>query len=290
VHAELLWDCRCRLGEGAVWNAADASLYFVDVLGREVLAITPGTGAQRRWPMPQRIGWVVPRAAGGWIAGFQSGVAAVRLEPEVRIEWLHRIHDEGSPMRLNDAKVDAAGRLWFGSMNHGNEAPPDGRFYRWAAGTPPVEVDAGYRVTNGPTFSADGRTLLHTDSVLATVFAYDLAADGTLSGRRAWVNFGADEGYPDGMTTDAAGRIWIAHWGGARVTQRDASGRVLRTIALPVPNVTTVAFGGDRFADLYVTSARAGLDAAALEDSPISGGLFVVRGAGPGTPPDAFAG
>jgi sugar lactone lactonase YvrE len=290
VNAVLLWDCRCRLGEGAVWSAADASLYFVDVQGRELLAFTPATGAQRRWPMPQRIGWIVPRASGGWIVGLQSGVAALRLEPEPRFEWLHRLHPEGSPMRLNDAKVDATGRLWFGSLNNDDESRPDGRLYRWSAGKAPVEADAGYCVTNGPTFSADGRTLFHTDSVRATVYAYDLSGDGAIANRREWLRFAADEGYPDGMTTDAAGHVWIAHWGGARVTQRDGAGRVLRQIDLPVPHVTTVAFGGADFTDLFVTSARAGLDAAALERAPRSGSLFVVHGAGPGRPPNAFSG
>lgn len=290
MQAELLWDCRCRLGEGTVWNPADASLYFVDVLGREVLAFTPASGLQRRWAMPQRIGWLLPRRRGGWIAGFQSGVAALTLEPEVSIEWLHRLHAEDSTMRLNDAKVDAQGRLWFGSLNHRNEASPDGRFYRWSAGSAPVEVDSGYHVANGPTFSRDGRTVFHTDSVQATVYAYDWRDDGTLAPRRPWAVFGPDEGFPDGMTTDADGCLWIAHWDGARVTRRDPDGRVLQTIELPVPRVTDVVFGGTEGADLFISSARAGLDAAALERAPLSGSLFVVRGAGRGLPGHAFAG
>lgn len=291
MRAELLWDCRCRLGEGTVWNEADASLYFVDVLGREVLAFTPGTGRQRRWAMPQRIGWLLPRRGGGWVAGLQSGIAALRLEPEVTIEWLHRLHPVDSTMRLNDAKVDAQGRLWFGSLNHRNEASPDGRLYRWTAGGLPVEVDAGYHVANGPTFSLDGRTVYHTDSVRSTVYAYDWREDGTLSPRRPWLCFGPGEGYPDGMTTDAEGHLWIAHWDGARITQRDgASGRVLQTIALPVPRVTDVVFGGTDGADLFISSARAGLDAGALARAPRSGSLFVVRGAARGLPAHAFAG
>jgi D-xylonolactonase len=288
MNAELAWDCRCRLGEGTVWNAADASLYFVDVHGRELLAFTPATGAQRRWPMPQRIGWVVPRAAGGWIAGLESGVAALQLEPQVQVEWLHRLHAEGSSMRLNDAKADAAGRLWFGSLNNGNESQPDGRLYRWVPGAAPTEVDAGYCVTNGPTFSLDGRTMFHTDSVRATVYAYAIGEDGTAGDRQPWLRFEPGEGYPDGMTTDARGELWIAHWGGARVTRRGAQGEVLQTIELPVPNVTNVAFGGPALEDLYISTARAGLDEAALQAAPLSGSLFVVRGAGRGLPAGRF--
>lgn len=297
MQAVAVWESRCELGEGTVWNAADASLYFVDIKGRELLASTPATGAQRRWPLPQMIGWVVPRVGGGWLAGFEQGVAALTLpaEPAAQgsapaIEWLHRLHAEGSPLRLNDAKADASGRLWFGSMNKLDESRPDGVFYRWVAGSAPVRVDDGYCVTNGPTFAPDGRTLYHTDSARRCVYAFDVSADGELSNKRVWLRFERDEGYPDGMCTDAEGCLWIAHWGGARVTRRDAQGRVIARIDVAAPQVTNVAFGGESLSDLYITTARTGLGDDVLATAPLSGALFVVRGAGRGVLPGAFAG
>ena len=291
MRAELAWDAGCRLGEGIVWNADDASVTFVDVLGQAVLAFTPASGLTRRWPVAQKLGWVLPRAAGGWIAGFAEGPHALVLEPEVVATPLHRLHPPGSALRLNDAKADAQGRIWFGTLHHGHEQQPDGRFYRWAPGGAPEEVDAGWHVTNGPAFALDGRTLWHTDSVLATVFAYDLADDGSVSNKRPWLRFADGEGFPDGMTVDADGHLWIAHWAGGCVTQRDAqTGRVLRRIALPVPNVTNLAFGGPDLADLYVTTARAGLSPSERAAAPLSGALFVVRGAGRGRLPERFGG
>ena len=291
-EATLLWDCRCRLGEGAVWNEGDASIYFVDIKGREVLALTPATGRERRWKMPQMIGWLVPRRSGGWLAGFQQGVVALELgaDGESRFELLHRLHEDASPMRLNDAKADAAGRLWFGSMNAEDEMRPHGVFYRLdaaSAATVPEAVDKDYAVTNGPTFSIDGRTLFHTDSVARTIYAFDVDAEGggALSNKRVWVRFDDEEGWPDGMTTDAEGCVWVAHWGGARVTRRDAAGRVIGRIAVPAPQVTNVAFGGDGYTDLFITTARTGLDAAALAAAPLAGGLFVARSAGRGMAP-----
>ena len=289
MQTELVWDCACQLGEGALWNAADASLYFVDILGREVLAFTPASGAKRRWAMPQMIGWIVPRAGGGWLAGFQQGVAALTLEPEVKVESLQRLHAEDSPLRLNDAKADADGRLWFGTMRI-DETGNAGRFYRWVAGGAPEVVDDGYGVSNGPAFSPDGRTLYHTDSAAATIYAFDLSSAGALSRKRTFVEFGRYQGFPDGMTTDAAGQLWVAHWAGSRVTQRDASGRVLKTLVVPAPNVTNIAFGGPGLNDLYITSARLRLADDALAQSPRSGGLFVARGVGPGRLPGVFAG
>ena len=296
TEAALLWDCRCRLGEGAVWNEADASIYFVDIKGREVLAFTPGSGRQRRWPVPQMIGWLVPRRSGGWLAGFQQGLVALELgaDGESRFEPLHVLHDAGSPMRLNDAKADAAGRLWFGSMNAEDETLPHGVFYRLDAApsaAAPAVVDTGYAVTNGPTFSIDGHTLYHTDSGARTIYAFDVDAEGggALSNKRVWVRFDAEEGWPDGMTTDAEGSVWVAHWGGARVTRRDADGRVIGRIDVPAPQVTNVAFGGEGCADLFITTARAGLDAAALAAAPLAGALFVARDAGRGMVPGSFA-
>jgi len=290
MNAELVWDCACRLGEGTVWNSADASVYFVDIKGREVLAFTPASGATRRWPMPQMIGWLLPRTAGGWLAGFQRGVATLTLDPVVQLKWVHVMHAVDSPMRLNDAKADDAGRLWFGTMNDADETRPDGSLYRCVAGSAPEPVDAGYCVTNGPAFSPDGRTLFHTDSALRTIYAFDVSGAGALSNKRCLVVFDDDEGYPDGMCTDADGRLWVAHWGGARVTQRDATGRVLQTLAVPARNVTNVAFGGPQLRDLYITTARERTSAAALVQAPHAGGLFVVRDVAQGRLPSAVAG
>lgn len=325
MQSELVWASACRLGESPVWHVDDASIYFVDNKGQEVLACAPDGSRPRRWPMPQRIGWLAPRAgarrdgrageggvtdsaggasradppdgadisgAGIWVAGFQQGVAALTLEPEVRHELLHRLHDADSPMHLNDGKVDAAGRLWFGTVNGRDRERLDGQLYRLAADdVAPRSVDAGYRVTNGPAFSPDGRTLYHADSAAKTIFAFDVTAEGQLSNKRIWVEFNRYEGYPDGMTTDAEGHLWVAHFAGYRVTQRDArTARVLRTVVVPTPNATSVAFGGPGLNDLFITTARGGLADGALAVSPLSGGLFVARGVGPGRLSGVFGG
>ncbi len=296
MQSELVWASACRLGESPVWNADDSSLYFVDIKGREVLACAADGSRQRRWSVPQKIGWLAPRAAGGgataWLAGFQQGVVELALEPEVRHELRHPLHDVESPLRLNDGKVDAAGRLWFGTLNDRDEESPEGQLYRLTTDdTAPQVVDAGYRVTNGPAFSPDGRVLYHADSAARTIFAFDLSPDGRLSGKRVLVELNRYEGYPDGMTTDAEGHLWVAHFGGYRVTQRDPrTGRVLRTVVVPGPNATSVAFGGPGLNDLFITTARGGMADGALAQSPLSGGLFVARGVGPGRLPGVYGG
>lgn len=310
MPAQLAWDARCTLGEGCVWDAARQRLLFVDIKQPAVLAWTPATGRQQRWAMPDKIGWLVPRESGGWLAGFASGVALLRWADDERdgeihaegegaadtpaqLTWLHRLHEPGSPMRLNDAKADAQGRLWFGTMNNLAESETHGRLYRLDTDGSLHQVDEGYAVTNGPTFSHDGRTLFHTDSVARTIYAFDVAADGNLSAKRVWKKVEgpeSTEGYPDGMCTDAEDHLWVARWGAGCVTRLDPDGMEVSRLHTGAPHTTNCCFGGAGYSELYITSARVGLDDAALAAAPHSGALFVARGAGQGRAAAAWRG
>jgi sugar lactone lactonase YvrE len=93
------------------------------------------------------------------------------------------------------------------------------------------------------------------------------------------------------MTTDADGRIWIAHWGGACVTVHDPeTAAELARIALPTAHITNLAFGGAQLRTLYITSARAGLSDAQLAAQPLAGALFAVETEATGLPANRFAG
>ncbi|MEO7335987.1 MAG: SMP-30/gluconolactonase/LRE family protein [Caldimonas sp.] len=159
-------------------------------------------------------------------------------------------------------------------------------------GTCDLAFEARFAVTNGPTWSADGRTMYFNDTVRREVGAHDFdPATGRLSNPRTWLRFAMKDGHPDGMTTDAAGRIWIAHWGAACVTCHEpASGGELLRVALPTRHITNVAFGGADLDTLYITSARSGLDADQLRDEPLAGGLFAVRTDAKGCAAHLFAG
>ena len=72
------------------------------------------------------------------------------------------------------------------------------------------------------------------------------------------------------MTVDAAGNLWVACWGGGCVQQFSATGKPLRTFALPAVQISSVAFGGAALCDLLVTSAATGLSG--IQD----GGIFLL--------------
>lgn len=109
------------------------------------------------------------------------------------------------------------------------------------------------------------------------VFDFDLNS-GTLSNGRKLVEIDKEEGSPDGMTIDAEDNLWIALYGGAAVVCHNSEdGRRLAKLELPAPNITSCAFGGEKLNELYVTSARQGMQPADLEKFPRSGSVFKVN-------------
>jgi sugar lactone lactonase YvrE len=139
-----------------------------------------------------------------------------------------------------------------------------------------VAVDAGYKVTNGPAFSPDGKRMYHNDSARQVTYVFDIDEAGNAANRRTFLQFGEGDGYPDGMTVDAEACLWIAFWDGGCVRRYSPDGELLRTVEMPVSRPTSCAFGGSGLDRLYVTSARIGLDETALGMQPNAGGLFLV--------------
>ncbi len=190
--------------------------------------------------------------------------------------------------RLNDGCVDAAGRLWFGTMDN-DERASTGSLYCFA-GNRLRRMDTGYVITNGPALSPDGRILYHVDTQQRRVYAFDVDAAGELSGKRLFKAVEEPDAYPDGPTVDADGNVWIAMFGGWGVRCFSPGGKLLRSIALPVAQCTKVAFGGEDLRTLYITTASVGLSPAQHALQPLAGGLFRTRVEAPGLVAHPFAG
>ena len=184
--------------------------------------------------------------------------------------------------RLNDAHVDAAGRLWFGTMDD-DEVNPTGALYRFdARGL--QRCDDGYVITNGPATSPNGKTLYHIDTLERVIYSFDLSADGSLSARRVFARVDKTDGYPDGPAVDAEGCVWVGLYGGWGVNRYSPQGELLSKLSLPVANCTKPLFGGEDLRTLYITSAWKGLAAEQRAQQPLAGGLFAMRVATPGMP------
>ncbi len=285
---ECIWDARATTGEGTIYSARDDAVYWVDIPGKRLFRLPLGGGERATWEFDEPIGWVVERARGGLIAGLASGLHQVSLNPFTVTPLLNPEPDMPGN-RMNDACVDRDGRIWAGTMDNA-EVEPTGSLYRIDADLACLAMDSGYTVSNGPVFSPAGDCLYHTDSLAREIYAFDVDSEGQLANKRVFVRFAPEDGYPDGMSMDADGCLWVAHWAGGRISQFDARGTRLRSIELPVHNVSNVCFGGASLERMFVSSARKGLSAEQLADKPLGGGLFELDPGARGLPETAFSG
>ncbi|WP_435103747.1 SMP-30/gluconolactonase/LRE family protein [Arhodomonas sp. AD133] len=282
---ERVWDGRARLGEGPVWVPTLGAVLFVDIHAGYLYRHDVADGGTRGWPLPEACCWLVARADGdGFLAGLRSRIVHLRLHehgPEIVAEVAKpEPHRPGN--RFNDAKADPAGRVWAATMDDA-EREPTGSLYRIDDAGVTV-VDTGYVVSNGPALSPDGRTLYHTDSLARTIYAFDLGADGRLSNKRVHIRVDSSEGGPDGMTCDAEGGLWVAHFGGSCLSRFLPDGRRDIRVPLPARRVTSCTFAGEALTDLYITTASLGLD----DDAGAGGGLYRIRPGVRGLPAACF--
>ncbi|MFJ9564987.1 SMP-30/gluconolactonase/LRE family protein [Streptomyces fuscichromogenes] len=268
------------LGEGPTWDPATGRLIWVDVLGSRVHTYDPATGRRTIRTTEQHVGAAKPRADGGLVLNLRDGVGL--LDPDDTFRWLLREPVPGR--RANDAAVAPDGTLWAGTMRY-DEAAGGGTLSRVSPDGTATTLLPDVTVSNGTGWSPDGRRVYYVDTPTRRVDVFDYE-DGLPVDRRPLVTIEEGAGHPDGLTVDADGCVWVALWGGAAVRRYTPEGELDRVVPLPATLTTACAFGGADLTDLYVTTARVGLD----RPHPTAGSLLVVPNAGKGLPQPAFQG
>jgi sugar lactone lactonase YvrE len=274
---ELVLDARADIGEGPAWEARTGSLYWVDIHARHLHIFSPLEGTDRLIDVGEFLGCATPRDAGGLVLGLCSGFATLDLSTEKLTRLVNpEPHLPGN--RFNDGKCDPAGRFLAGTMDD-VEIKASGSLYSLAPDGTLKTLISGTRVSNGLAWSSDYRTFYFIDTPTRVVMAYDYdLATGEIANPRLVVSVPPELGWPDGMTSDIEGMLWVALWGGAKLTRwNPATGQLVAEIPLPAFNVSSCAFGGPDLTDIYVTSARKGISAEQLAKYPLSGGVFCIR-------------
>ena len=273
---ELVFDARAELAESPVWDDRRARLWWVDIMAGIVHLTDPSTGSDRTFAAGQPVGALGLRERGGPVLAVRDGFASLREQGGLDLIAAVEIDDRTT--RMNDGKVGPDGGFWAGTMAM-DERPGAGRLYRLDPdGTVSEQLD-GVTISNGLDWSDDGRHFYYIDTPTRRVDRFDVAADGrAISGRQVAVDRGARAtGWPDGMTVDADGYLWVCLWDGWAVERYSPDGRLDQRIALPVAQVTSCAFGGPNLEELYITTAREGFPAGGRHDQQHAGSIFRVR-------------
>jgi sugar lactone lactonase YvrE len=269
-----IWQGRAVLGEGPVWSAHRNRLFFVDNRGKRIISCSADGADAAEWPLQVRPCWLVEHDNGqDFLVGLERAVVLLRLEPgqpAVTLKTIDWPEPLAEGLRFNDAKADADGRIYCGTMDD-SETGPLGAFHAIAPDGAVTRLDDGYTVSNGPAISPDGRIVYHTDSPARTIYAFDRGATGHLSGKRVHIRLGEADGYPDGMTCDSEGGLWVAHWDGGRVSRFRPDGTLDHAIPVPASRVTCCVFFGPDLDRLAITTA-----AYERTEEPLAGALFAV--------------
>ncbi len=283
-------DVRAGLGEGALWDARAQALLWVDITGKSVSRFDPASGENRVLKLDTTPGAVVPSAGGDLIVAARGGIA--RLDPSRGVLSgliVPRGHDAGRT-RFNDGKCDPRGRFVAGTTSLSGERGKCA-LYSLEGGSVRKLLD-GVSISNGIAWSIDGRKMYYIDTPTreVAVFDYDLDS-GEIGGRRVAVEIPAEMGWPDGMTIDAEGMLWICLWEGSAVTRwNPATGALLARYDVPALHVTSCAFGGSDLGTLFITTARVDTPADVLSGHPLSGAIFSMRPGVHGVRAAEFAG
>ncbi len=275
--AELIIDTSSMLGEGCIWDYNRQRLLFVDIEKCMLYIYHPETKDLRKIDVGQRLGTVVPTQDGKLLVALEKSV--VVLDPATgSLETAAEIETDVPGNRFNDGKCDPAGRFWVGTVVE-DMSEPRAALYRIDSDYSVKKMLAGVTNSNGIVWSLDHTKLYYIDTPTRRVvsFDYDLAS-GNIENRRPVIDIPGSMGYPDGMTIDAEGKLWIAMFEGAAVSRWDPDGgRLIDSYPIPAKNVTSCAFGGENLDELYVTTAQFLMTAEDLKAYPQSGGLFRLK-------------
>ncbi len=271
----MIFDDRlCELGEGPLWHPERKQLFWFDILRNRMLSQTP-EGPQE-WQFGERV------SAAGWISldelliASETALFRFHLHTGAR-ETVADLEPELAGNRSNDGRADPMGGFWIGTMGkRGDDDRKAGAIYRYHRGVL-RKVYGGVTIPNAICFSADGRTAHFADTPTQKVMRVSLDAQGWPSGEpEIYLDLSSRDLFPDGAVTDAAGNLWLAQWGAARITCYAPNGALLRSVDVAAPNTSCPAFGGADMATLFCTTALQDMPAAARAAYPDAGKTFSV--------------
>ncbi|GAA0891668.1 SMP-30/gluconolactonase/LRE family protein [Fulvivirga kasyanovii] len=258
--AFLYVDTIADLGEGAIWNHKSREYYWIDIEKGKVFTFDPLTEQMRTIEVGQRVGTVVPSTQEGIVlVALQNGIYSLNLETE-ELQLMEKSPFDPEVIRFNDGKCDPAGRFWVGSMALDTK-PNAAALYSFNGDSTITQQLDSISISNGICWSADKKTMYYIDTPTQAVKAFDYNNEtGAIENGRVVVKIEDENAFPDGMTIDSEGKLWIALWGGSSVVRYDPdNGKLLNKVTVPAKNVTSCAFGGPNLDTLLITTASIGM-------------------------------
>jgi sugar lactone lactonase YvrE len=277
VKASLLYPSQCILGEGPMWHTKRKTCFWADIEGKTLFECEPHTQKINSWKIDHRVSLIIEEENNSLLLGLHGGLGRFDLS-NGNLKWLLDLEKEKNNNRCNDGACDCEGRLWIGTMDR-NFKEKAGTLYCIDKNFLPAKKVNNVTISNGMTWSLDNERFYHIDSPRQTVtsFLFD-AKTGDIHFEKIAIQIPEVMGAPDGMAIDEEGMLWIAHWNGFGVYRwNPQNGKLMDKIDVPVPQVSSCAFFGDKMDQLLITTARERLSKKDLKKYPHSGDTFVAN-------------
>lgn len=288
-NANLLLHTPAQLGEGAIWNSQTQLLYWVDINGKTVNIYNPTEKTNTCFNVFKRPGTVIPIDSENVLVALEDGLVTLNIQSGKIVYQLQTPQFETNSLRFNDGKCDKNGRFWVGTMDL-NAKKEAGVLYSLQNNFILKPEVSKTTISNGIAWNADDTKMYYIDTTTSNIscFDYDLLT-GNIKNRTEIIAINPNLGYPDGMTIDNQGMLWVALWDGFAVACFNPNtGEMLHKVNIPAPKITSCAFGGEKLDTLFITTARVDMSADELEKYPLSGSLFYANTGSIGVEANAF--
>lgn len=269
--------CQCFLGEGPIWIKKHQSFFWVDIENGTLFKMAFPSQEVKTFKFPGRLAVALEGKGNELILGLDRSLIRFDLQTGKQ-EKLLEIEQDFQLHRFNDGKVDPKGRIWIGTLST-LFTEGAGSLYRISEDLTVDKKLEDLTISNGMAWTEDQSTFYFIDSPTQKVqeFGFD-AVSGDISFKRIAIDVPKEIGTPDGMCIDQEGMLWIAQYGGSGVYRwNPKTGELLDKIELPVPHITSCAFGGPNLDQLLITTAQENLSPDQLSQFPQSGDVFLVQ-------------
>lgn len=270
MQPEIIADYACVVGEGPLWHPMEQRLYWVDIPTGRMFRYDPASQTHEHFYAGEIVGGFTVQADGALLLFMAKG--AVKIWRQGELTTIIDEIPEERDSRFNDVIADPEGRVFCGTMATAERL---GCLYRLDTDGRLTRILEGIGCSNGMGFTPDLRQMYYTDSPKRELYLFDYdRKTGEITNQHVFVRTAEGEGVPDGMTVDAEGYVWSARWDGSCLVRYSPDGEEERRLMFPAKKVSSVTFGGEEYADMYVTTA--GGDTKEV-DGPAAGALFRIN-------------
>jgi sugar lactone lactonase YvrE len=249
---KILLDGLC-FGEGPRWH--DGRLWFSDMHDHKVLAVDLDGQVETiaRVPnQPSGLGWL---PEGSLLIVSMTDCKLLFLDSSGELAEFAHLSSLAS-FHCNDMVVDSLGRAYVGNFGFDflAGAEPSGAELIMVTPDGAASVVArDMKFPNGTVITPDGKTMIVGETWGGALTAFDIAADGSLSGRRIWAQL--EGAIPDGICLDEAGGIWVASPVSSEVLRVVEGGEVTDRIKVDTQAYACMLGGPDR-KTLFILTAN----------------------------------